>query len=247
MIGPRFLLAAALLAFGLAAAPARAETPRPLSTAEVEAIVRDYLMREPGIVLEAIQELQRREQAAQEERRREAIAALAGELLHDPATPVVGNPEGDVTLVEFFDYRCSFCRRMIPAMQRLLAEDGDLRIALKELPVLGPDSVRAARAALAGRMQDEALYLDLHFALMAADDLSQDGILALAARHGLDTQRLAADMDSPEVSSAIQANYALARALGIEGTPAFVIGEALVPGAVEHGELVALIEEARGS
>ena len=129
-------------------------------------------------------------------------------------------------------------------MQALLDEDRDLRVVFKDLPVLGPDSVRAARAALASRKQDG--YVPFHFALMAADDLSVEGIRAAAAESvGLDPDQLEADMASPEVIAAIEANYALADELGIEGTPAFVIGDQLIPGAVDKARLEQLIREAR--
>jgi protein-disulfide isomerase len=226
---------------GMAAA-AQADEPK-LPAAEVEKIVRDYLLREPEVVYEALQELQRRQTAAAEARQREAIAANQSELLEAAHDPVGGNPDGDVTLVEFFDYRCAYCRRVVSSMQALLDEDRDLRVVFKELPVLGPDSVRAARAALASRKQDG--YVPFHFVLMAADDLSMAGIRAAAAEVGLDPDRLETDMSAPDVLAAIEANYALANELGIEGTPAFVIGERLIPGAVEKGRLEALIREAR--
>jgi protein-disulfide isomerase len=205
--------------------------------------VRDYLLREPEIVYQALQELQRRETAAEEMRRKEALASNRDTLFRHAATPVGGNPDGDVTLVEFFDYRCAYCRRVIPSMQALLNEDRNLRVVFKELPVLGPDSVRAARAALASHNQDG--YVPFHFVLMTADDLSMAGIRAAAAAAGLDPDQLEADMDSPEVLAAIEANYALANELGIEGTPAFVVGDQLIPGAVDKVRLEQLIREAR--
>jgi protein-disulfide isomerase len=226
---------------GMATA-AQADEPK-LPAAEIEKIVRDYLLREPEVVYEALQELQRRQAAAAEARQREAIAANQSELLDAAHDPVGGNPDGDVTLVEFFDYRCAYCRRVVPSMQALLDEDRDLRVVFKELPVLGPDSVRAARAALASRKQDG--YVPFHFVLMAADDLSMEGIRAAAAEVGLDPDRLESDMSAPDVLAAIEANYALANELGIEGTPAFVIGERLIPGAVEKGRLEELIRQAR--
>jgi protein-disulfide isomerase len=122
-------------------------------------------------------------------------------------------------------------------------EDPDLRLVFKDLPVLGPDSVRAAKAALASRKQNG--YVPFHFALMASDDLSIEGIRATAAAVGLDPKRLEADMDSPEVNQAIDANYALANELGIQGTPAFVIGDQLIPGAVDKARLEQLIQQAR--
>ena len=227
-----------------AAAPAtRAEQPADLSVQQIEKIVREYLLREPEIIYQALEELQRRQAEAEAARQQAAIAENRSELLKDPASPVGGNPDGDVTLVEFFDYRCAYCRRVVSSMRALLDEDSDLRVVFKELPVLGPDSERAARAALASRRQGG--YVPFHFALMAAEDLSLQGIRAAAEAVGLDPDRLEADMSAPEVNAAIQANYALANELGIEGTPAFVIGTQLIPGAVDKARLEQLIREAR--
>ncbi|MDH3661983.1 MAG: DsbA family protein [Alphaproteobacteria bacterium] len=218
-----------------------------LPVEQVEKIVRDYLMREPEIIYQALEELQRRQAAAQVEQQKLALVSSKDQLLNDPATPVAGNPDGDVALVEFFDYRCGYCRRVLSSMQALMSEDDQLKVVFKELPVLGEDSVRAARAALASQMQDKNLYLDFHLALMTADDLSAEGIRAIAAEIGFDPDQLEQDMDSEGVSLAIDANYQLASALGIEGTPAFVIGETLVPGAVDKQRLASLIEEARAA
>jgi protein-disulfide isomerase len=229
----------------MAAAMARAEpaAAADLTVEQIEKIVRDYLLREPKVVFEALQELQRQEAEATAARQKAAIAANQKKLLDDPLTPVGGNPDGDVTLVEFFDYRCTYCRRVVSSVRELLDEDGDLRVVFKDMPVLGPDSVRAARAALASRKQDG--YVPFHFALMASDDLSPAGIRAAAKSVGLDPDRLEADMDAPEVNAVIEANYALAHELGIEGTPAFVIGDQLIPGAVEKARLEHLIDDAR--
>jgi protein-disulfide isomerase len=227
-----------------AAAPATsAEEPTDLSVEQIEKIVREYLLRQPEVVYEALQELQRRQAEAEAARQQAAIAENQSELLNDPASPLGGNPDGDVTLVEFFDYRCAYCRRVVSSMRALLDEDPDLRVVFKELPVLGPDSERAARAALASRRQGG--YVPFHFALMAAEDLSAQGIRAAAEAVGLDADRLEADMTAPEVNTAIQANYALANELGIEGTPAFVIGKQLIPGAVDKARLEQLIRDAR--
>jgi protein-disulfide isomerase len=210
---------------------------------QVEAIVRDYLMREPEIIYEALQELQRREAAAEAERARTAVLARKDALFRSAASPVGGNPEGDVTVVEFFDYRCGYCRRVVGSLRALVEQDDNLRVVFKEFPILGEDSVRASRAALAAKRQ--GLYMPLHFALMAAEDLSMDGIMQAAAGVGLDTEQLAADMEAPEIQAEIAATYALARDLGIEGTPAFVIDDELIPGAVSQDRLAALIDEAR--
>lgn len=223
----------------------KAEEALELPADQVEEIVRDYLMREPEIIYQALEELQRRQAAAQVEQQKQTLITRKDDLLRDPATPVAGNLDGDVTLVEFFDYRCGFCRRVLSSMQALMEEDDQLRVVFKELPVLGEDSVRASRAALASQKQNEDLYLDFHLALMTANDLSLAGVRAIASDIGLDPDQLQADMESDAVSEAIEANYELASALGIEGTPAFVIGETIVPGAVDKGRLTALIEEAR--
>jgi protein-disulfide isomerase len=212
---------------------------------QVEAIVRELLMREPEIVYEALQELQRRETAAEAERSKAAVLAKKDDLFRSTVSPVGGNPEGEVTLVEFFDYRCGYCRRVVSSLRALVEEDRDLRVVFKEFPILGEDSVRAARAALAAERQ--GLYMPLHFALMAADDLSMQGIMTMAAGVGLDTERLAQDMASPEIEAEIAANYALANELGIEGTPAFVVDDELIPGAVSQERLASLIEEARAN
>lgn len=236
------------LLFGVMAPSAIAdEAPKAvdLPIDQVEKIVRDYLMREPEIIYQALEELQTRQAAEQAGRQKEVVVSRRDDLLNDPATPIVGNPDGNVTLVEFFDYRCGYCRRVLSSMQALMREDQQLRVAFKELPVLGEDSVRAARAALASQKQNVNLYLDFHLALMSAKDLSADGISKIAEQVGLDPSQLTQDMESDDVSRAIEANYELASALGIEGTPAFVIGDALVPGAVDKARLAELIEEAR--
>jgi protein-disulfide isomerase len=214
-----------------------------LPVEQVEKIVRDYLLREPEIIYQALEELQRRQAEAVAERQRAAVAANRAQLVDQAGDPVAGNPAGDVTLVEFFDYQCQYCRRVVPSLRALLAEDQDLKVVFKEFPILGEASVTAARAALAARAQDR--YLPFHFALMSARDLSLDSIMALAESVGLDTERLAGDMQSPAIETQLQANLALARELGIEGTPAFVVGDELIPGAVDKTRLAQLIEEAR--
>ena len=235
---------AGLLALSAAALPAGALAAEPQPDAgRVEQIVRDLLRREPEIVLQALEELQRRQTAEQARRQKESLVANQAALVSDPTSPVGGNPEGDVTLVEFFDYQCTYCRRVVSSMQALLREDGQLRVVFKELPVLGADSVRAARAALASERQGR--YTPFHFALMTSEDLSPAAIRRLAVDVGLDVDQLERDMDAPEIQAAIDANYRLAQELGIEGTPAFVIGEELIPGAVDKGRLETLIAEAR--
>ncbi len=214
-----------------------------LSPARVEQIVRNYLLREPQIIYDAIEELQRREQAERLEQMRLAALDHEDALYANPASPVGGNPDGDVTLVEFFDYRCGYCRQVVSSVEALLDDDTGVRIIYKDLPILGEDSERAARAALASDAQ--GAYERFHFALMRAEDFSEEGLLSLAEANGLDTVRLLDDMGSPDVSRAIEENRELAVDIGIDGTPMFIIDGKVVPGAAELELLKAMVEEAR--
>ena len=244
------ILAAAGLAASLIAAPA--VTPAlaqdaPLTATqrtEVEQIVRDYLLANPEVVYEALTVLQQREEMAAAERQREMVVAFRDQLEESPHSPIMGNPDGDVTLVEFFDYQCGYCKRMLDRVFQVAEDDGNLRIVFKEFPILGPQSTAAARAALASR--EQGLYLEFHNALMGFQgQLSDDVIFGLAREVGLDVGRLQADMESEAVSAEIAANLELARALDIRGTPAFVIGDNVVPGAVGLGVLQDMIEDVR--
>ena len=240
---------AAMLAGGLAlAAPqqAPAQTFGETERGEIELIVRDYLLRNPEIIVEAIEVLQAREQQAQLERQRVALASLQDEVFDSPNSPTMGNPDGDVVVVEFFDYQCGFCKRVLDDVFELTESDGNIRVVFKELPILGPESVIAARAALAARPQ--GLYVDFHNALMGhRGAMSERVIFGIAAEVGLDVDRLRQDMESPEVAAEIAANLQLAQQLGISGTPAFVIGDQVVPGAIGLDRMRDLVEAERAS
>ncbi len=172
------------------------------------------------------------------------IVARRDEVLNDPASPVGGNPDGDVTLVEFFDYQCPYCKTIFPSIQALLAEDRELRYVFKEIPILGKDSVFAARAALAARRQGK--YLEFHMALMPTrGKLTETRVMWLAEKVGLDVGRLRRDMADRTIGDMIRRNLELADALGIYGTPAFIIGDTQVPGAVEIDTLKTLIARER--
>jgi protein-disulfide isomerase len=243
---PHLILLA--VAFGLAGAPsATAQAPAPpLTREQVEAIVRDYLLRNPEIIVEAIDGLEEKRRQATESSQRDALAAKRVELVNDPDAPVAGNPDGDVTIVEFFDYRCPYCKQVVPTIAQLLRADGKVRVVYKELPILGPDSVVAARAALAARAQGK--YHQLHEALMRArGTLDEATVLKIAADAGIEVARLKADMGKPEIEAIIDRNRRLARALSLTGTPAFIIGNKIVPGAVDIDTLKKLVAEARRS
>jgi protein-disulfide isomerase len=157
---------------------------------------------------------------------------------------VGGNPDGDVTLVEFFDYNCPYCRSVAPVMNEAEAADSQLRIVYKEFPILGPNSVYAAKAALAAHRQGH--YLAFHQALMQANGKADSNlVLAVAAEVGLDAERLKTDMEDPAIQEAIDRNLALAQALRITGTPGFVVGRQILRGAVDLKTLQQVIQEAR--
>lgn len=218
-----------------------------LPVEQVEQIVRDYLMREPEVIYQALEALQQREAANKSERQRAAVADNREQLENDAGDPIAGNPDGNVTVVEFFDYQCTYCRQVVKSVRELVDDDQQLKVVFKEFPILGEASVVAARASLAASGQGQELYLPFHLALMGSRDLSLGTIMALAEQVGLDTDRLQRDMRAPAIDQQLQANYALAQKLGIEGTPAFVIGEDVVPGAVDKGRLAGLVEEVRAN
>ena len=210
----------------------------------IRQIIRDYLIEHPEVLIEAQQALQAKRAAREAEQAKEAIQRHRDELFFDPETPVAGNPDGAITLVEFFDYRCGYCRRAKPTLETLLAENDDLRLAYKEFPILGPESTTAAYAALAARNQGN--YEAFHWALMEADGpFDLDHILSVARSVGLDAERLARDMEEPALDALIDRNAVLANVLGIGGTPAFVIGDRLIGGAIPLEQFRAVIADAR--
>jgi protein-disulfide isomerase len=228
---------------------ARADAFTPAQREEIVRIVRDALKQDPTILRDAIDALQAEEGSRQEAAARSAIADSRQALNADPADPVAGNPKGDVTIVEFFDTRCPYCRKLEPTMAALLKADPGVRLVYKDLPILGPASVVGSKALLAAQRQEDKVpgaYEKLRDALMRPGaEQTREAILAQAGRLGLDTARLGKDMDDPAIQRRIDTNLRLARSLGIQGTPALVIGDALIPGAVETGELERAIKTAR--
>jgi protein-disulfide isomerase len=211
---------------------------------QIEAIVRDYLIRNPDVIIEAIEAAKEKLSSDAQAQREKTLAERRREIVADPNSPVVGNPQGDVTLVEFFDYRCPYCKQVAPAIEALLGEDKQLRVVYKEFPVLGPESVTAARAALAARKQGK--YEVLHQTLMGMKgQINETAIFSAAKSAGIDIERLKRDMAAPEIDAMLHANHQLAAALDIRGTPGFVIGDEVVPGAVSADALRQMIATAR--
>ena len=232
---------------GATVAPgAAAETPAAPDKKAIREIVREYLIEHPEVLEEAMKVLRAKRQGEKRARTRAAIGKNRAALLSHPMSPVSGNPKGDVTLVEFFDYQCGYCKRSLKPVMDLLAADRRLRIVWKELPVLGPASRFAARASMAAAKQGK--YLAFHKALMGARGKPSEGsVMAVARRVGLDAERLRRDMKDPAIEAYLDETYRLARKLGIDGTPAFVIGDTLVPGAVGAARLKRLIAKARNA
>lgn len=212
----------------------------------IERIIKRYLMDNPEVLIDSLNAFQQRERLAEEQRRQEAVVAQADALKKDPTTPVMGNPDGDVAMVEFFDYRCSYCRRVADSVHDVVAEDGNVRLIMKEFPILGPDSMRAARAALAAHRQGK--YEAFHWALMTGPgDMSEAHLRSVAEEVGLDAAQMERDMKDEEIDQLLRRNFDLAETLGINGTPAFVIGNTLVPGAIDAETMRRLIAEARAN
>lgn len=245
MIGtPARRLAAVLAAMLLAAPSVQAASFTPEQQADIVSILRDALRSDPSILRDALQGLQANETAQRDKAVRAALDRNRAALEADPADPVAGNPTGDVTVVEFYDTRCPYCRRMLPEIAALLHAEPGVRVVYKDLAVLGPASLLAARALLAAQRQGG--YIRLQAALMqAAAPTTPEGIRAEADHQGLDGARLLRDMGDPAIAARLETNTALARELGVEGTPAIVVGQQFIPGAVDLAALRAAVAEAR--
>ena len=212
--------------------------------AEIVAILRDALRSDPSILRDAVTALQADDQHRQIAAASSAIAAAGPQLVADPEDPVAGNPKGDITVVEFYDTRCPYCRRMLPTMAQLLAAEPGVRLVLKDMPILGPASLLESRALLAAQRQGG--YLRLQSVLMqAAPDATEDSVRLAAGQAGLDWPRLRRDMDDPAIARRLNDNIALAQRLGVEGTPALVVGRTMIPGAVELADLRGAVAQAR--
>lgn len=237
-------LAGALLLAAASSPIAAQDAFTPAQRDAIRALLVETLRNQPELVLEALQTLERRQEDDQRAAAKRALVERKRDLFEDPSDPSVGNAQARTVLVEFFDYRCPYCKQMHQPIKALLAADPDLRIVRKDLPVLGPASVVAARAAQAARAQN--LYPALHDAMMGfRGQLDEAAIFRIAGEVGLDVARLRRDMENPEIGQRLQRVSALAQALQINGTPAFVIGDTLVPGAVDLATMRKLIAEAR--
>jgi protein-disulfide isomerase len=238
----------AVSALTLAATPLCAQTFSEPQRAEIERIVKEFLIAHPEVLQEAIGELEKRQTAAEAERHRAGIKEHSEMLFNSPRQVTLGNLQGDVTLVEFFDYNCGYCKRALNDMLDLLKSDHKLKIVLKEFPVLGQASVEAAQVAVAVRMQDKGgkKYLDFHQKLLGGrGQADKMRALAVAKEVGLDMARLEKDLGGDEPKATIEESLRIAEALGLNGTPSYVIGGDVVVGAVGLAALKDKVETAR--
>jgi protein-disulfide isomerase len=240
--------AAMLFVAAVSAREASAQGFTPAQRSEIEAIIKDYLIKHPEVLEEVMRELDRRQSAAESAKVQKTIADNAKILFDSPRQVTLGNPKGDVTMVEFFDYNCGYCKRAMTDMLELMKADPNLRVVLKEFPVLGEPSVQAAQVAIALNMQDKGgkKYLDFHQKLLSGRGaIDKAKAMATAKEVGADMARLEKDMASPEVQATLAETFKLAEPLGLNGTPSYVIGKDVVIGAVGASELKSKINTAR--
>lgn len=237
---------ACLMGASLAGTAAHAAEFNDAQKTEIIETMRNYLLENPELLQEMIAALESKEQMAQIAQASAGIKEHAKDLFRDAGDFVVGNPDGDVTVVEFFDYNCGYCKRAHPDVAKLVKRDPNVRFVFKEFPILGPGSLTASKAAIASKTQDK--YEQLHNAMMAhGGPLDDAAVFALAKEQGLDVDKLKADMEAPEVEQQIRKSTELAQALGINGTPAYIVGNHLLPGALGVDKIALAVEAVRAA
>jgi protein-disulfide isomerase len=213
---------------------------------QIEEIVRSYLMQNPEVLVEALTAYQQARQKTEAAGTAQALADFRATVDKDTRLPIAGNPKGDVTIVEFFDYRCGYCKRVTPAVQELLDSDANVRFVFMEFPILGPQSVVASKAAQAAWTIAPERHRDFHVALMKTrQDLTEDHVLDIAEETGIDRGRLATAMTAPDITETIRRNVEIGEAIGVQGTPAFMIDGKLVPGAIDLATMRQMVADAR--
>jgi protein-disulfide isomerase len=218
-----------------------------LEQAKIEQVVREYLTRNPEILVEMTTELDNRQQAAEAAKQQRLIGEHAEQIYRSPTSFVAGDPDGDVTVVEFFDYNCGYCRRALPALVELIDNDDKVRVVLKELPIFGDDSEDAAKAALAADKQGK--YFEMHLKLFSdPGKANKEKALKIAEELDMDVAQLETDMEDPEIQKSLDESRALAEKIGVEGTPFYLIGDRSLAGAPDDlydqlTETVAVIRE----
>jgi protein-disulfide isomerase len=241
--------AAALCLAVVAAAPACAQGFSDAQRGEIEKIIKEYLVSHPEVLQEAMSEFEKRQSAAELEKQVAGVKQNKEVLFNSTHQVTLGNPKGDVTMVEFFDYNCGYCKKALGDMLTLLKSDPNLKVVLKEYPVLGPGSLEAAQVAVAARMQDKTggkKYLDFHQRLLGGHGAADKArALAAAKDAGFDMARLEKDMASDEVRETLKETMKVADAIGLNGTPSYIIGSDVVIGAQGYDVLKEKVDAAR--
>ncbi len=246
MMNLRGLFAAVLIA--LASVPmARADSFSAEQTTEIRGIIKSYLLEHPEVIRDAITALDEKEKLAEADSRKKTLADLAGPIYNSPDGFVIGNPQGKVTLVEFFDYNCGYCKRALDDLDRLMKDNKDLRVILRDFPILSPNSVQAAIVASAAHDQFPAeKFWDYHRKLLLTKGMvGKDQAVDVARGMGADMDRLAKTAAKPEIRTAIQGSDDIAKSLALNGTPSYVLGDDVLIGAVGFDELNAKIGNVR--
>jgi protein-disulfide isomerase len=240
------LLAAAIpAAIVVAQAPAEPAPFTPAQRQAIEAIIKDYLLKNPEVMIEVTREIEKRQAAVQAGEQKKLIVEKKAEIFTASTDYLLGNPKGDVAVVEFFDYNCGWCKRALDEVTKLSKADPNVRIIFKELPIFGENSQFAAKAAMAALKQGK--YWDFHIALMKERQVTKDNTLKIAEKVGLDVAKLKADMADPKIEEALKETAQLAQALGIEGTPGFIVDAKVNVGFVPADSLKEMIAETRKS
>lgn len=245
-LGARLLLAATA-AMLLGALPANAGSFSDSQTGEIGSIVKDYILKHPEVIQQAIQELSDRERIAEAAARNKNLADIKGKLYSSPNEAIVGNPDGKITLVEFFDYNCGYCKKMLPDIARLMKANPDLRVILRDFPVLSDASIDAAAVAAGVRDQFKGgKFWDYHQRLLGMHGLvGKEQAEALAQDMGANMSKLRADAHQPQAKAGIEESFRFGRALQIQGTPSYIVGDDIVDGAVGYDELQGKVDNIR--
>lgn len=246
----RFLATTVSIA-AVSSAAIAADSPQmsmPVSKSDVEAIVKQTIIDNPEIIMQALEKLRAQKMEQSKKSAKEGLTTYKTEIFEDKDVPAAGASEkdADVVLVEFFDYHCGYCKHFLPEITKLIAEDKKVRVRFMDFPILSEDSVTAAKAAIAVNRLDKSKYFEFHSALMKeSGKFDEAKIMEIAKKLGIKTDKLKAEMDKDDVSDRIEKNRTLAKNLGITGTPGIVVGSEVVPGAIQLEELKKLVAKAR--